>query len=74
MKTGYLKFVRWSEDDKVFIGYCPDLFVGGACHGKNENKVYAELCRLVEADIAQRRRSRLPLPPSATIVALPVAA
>ena len=47
MKTDYLKFVRWSDEDKVFIGYCPDLFLGGACHGKDENKVYAELSRLV---------------------------
>jgi hypothetical protein len=74
MKTDYLKFVRWSGEDKVFVGYCPDLFVGGACHGKNENKVYAELSKLVEDEIAQRRRRRQTLPPSATIVALPVAA
>jgi hypothetical protein len=74
MKIDYLKFVRWSNEDKVYIGYCPDLFIGGACHGKDENKVYAELCHLVEEDVAQRRRSRQPLPPSETIVAMPVAA
>ena len=39
MKIDYLRFVRWSEKDKVCIGYCPDLFIGGACHGKDENKV-----------------------------------
>ena len=74
MKTDYLKFVRWSDEDKIFIGYCPDLFIGGVCHGKNESKVYIELCRLVEEDIAQRRRARLPLPRSGAIVAMPVAA
>jgi hypothetical protein len=74
MKTNYLKFVRWSNEDKVFIGYCPDLFVGGICHGKDETKVYAELSRLVDEDITQRRRAKQPFPPSATIVALPVAA
>ena len=74
MKIDYLKFVRWSDKDKVYVGYCPDLFIGGVCHGKDENKVYAELCRLVDEDIAQRRRAKQPLPPSETIVAMPVAA
>ena len=22
----YLKFVRWSDEDTLYIGYCPDLF------------------------------------------------
>jgi hypothetical protein len=22
----YLKFVRWSDDDRAYVGYCPDLF------------------------------------------------
>ena len=74
MKIDYLKFVRWSEKDKVYVGYCPDLFIGGACHGKDENKVYAELCELVDEDMAQRRRAKQPLPPNETIVAMPVAA
>ena len=74
MKIDYLKFVRWSEKDKVYVGYCPDLFIGGACHGKDENKVYAELCGLVDEDVAQRRRAKQPLPPNETIVAMPVAA
>ena len=28
MKTEdrYLKFVRWSEEDALYVGYCPDLF------------------------------------------------
>ena len=74
MKIDYLKFVRWSEMDKVYVGFCPDLFIGGVCHGKDENKVYAELCALVEEDVAQRRRAKQPLPPHETIVAMPVAA
>jgi hypothetical protein len=74
MKTDYLKFVRWNDDDKVYVGYCPDLFLGGVCHGKDEQKVYAELCRVVTEDIAQRRRAKETLPPHETIVAMPVAA
>jgi hypothetical protein len=33
----YLKFVRWSEEDASYVGYCPDLFPwGGVCEGKEE--------------------------------------
>jgi hypothetical protein len=74
MKIDYLKFVRWSEKDKIYVGYCPDLFIGGICHGKDESKVYSELCELVDEDVAQRRRAKQPLPPNETIVAMPVAA
>ena len=42
MKSDYLKFVQWSEEDRLYVGYCPDLFVGGVCHGKDENKVYSD--------------------------------
>jgi hypothetical protein len=74
LKIDYLKFVRWSEQDKVYVGYCRDLFIGGVCHGKDENKVYAQLNALVDEDIAQRRRAKQTLPPHETIVAMPVAA
>ena len=74
MKIDYLKFVRWSEKDKVYVGYCPDLFIGGICHGNDESKVYSELCELVEEDVTQRRRAKQPLPPSETIVAMAVVA
>ena len=43
----YAKFVEWSEEDKCFIGRCPELMLGGI-HGKDEAKVYAELCAAVE--------------------------
>ena len=36
MKADYLKFVQWSEPDQLFVGYCPDLFIGGVCHGSDE--------------------------------------
>jgi hypothetical protein len=74
MKADYLKFVRWSDEDRSYVGYCPDLFIGGLCHGKDERKVYAELCRLVEEDLADRRRRKLPLPRREAIVALAVVA
>ena len=43
MKTDWLKFVHWRDADRFFIGYCPDLFIGGVCHGRDEQKVYREL-------------------------------
>lgn len=32
----YLRFVKWSDEDQYYIGYCPDLFYGGVCHGEIE--------------------------------------
>jgi hypothetical protein len=73
MKTDYLKFVKWSNEDDLYIGYCPDLFIGGACHGRDERKVYAELCRLVANDLQRRKREKQPLPRREAIVAMHLA-
>lgn len=36
----YLKFVRWSDEDRLYIGYCPDLFpFGGVCHAEAEEEL-----------------------------------
>jgi predicted HicB family RNase H-like nuclease len=43
----YAKFVEWSDEDQCFIGRCPELFAGGV-HGKDEIKVYKELCQAIE--------------------------
>jgi len=72
MKSDYLKFVQWSEADKMFVGYCPDLFIGGVCHGADEQKVYRELTRLVAGEIAERTRTRLALPKKRAQVTIPV--
>jgi hypothetical protein len=69
MKTCYLKFVEWSEEDRLFIGYCPDLFIGGVCHGKKEESVYTDLCRLVDEEITTRKKNRSVLPIRQAIVA-----
>lgn len=56
MKTEdqYLKFVRWSDEDKAYVGYCPDLFPwGGVCHGDDEEQTYRELRELVAEEIKQ---------------------
>jgi predicted HicB family RNase H-like nuclease len=43
----YMKIVEWSDEDGCFVGSAPPL-IGPCCHGKNEAKVYAQLCRIVE--------------------------
>lgn len=43
----YLKIVEWSDEDGCFVGSAPPL-IGQCCHGKDETKVYAELCQIVE--------------------------
>lgn len=70
MKPDYLKFVQWSEADSLFVGYCPDLFIGGVCHGSDEQKVYRELTKLVADEIAESRRAKRKLPEKSALVAL----
>jgi hypothetical protein len=72
MKSDYLKFVQWSEADGLFIGYCPDLFIGGVCHGTDEQKVYRELTELVTQEIVESRRNRRSLPRKRAQVTIPV--
>src|SRR5438876_10915123 len=47
----YTKFVEWSDEDRCFIGRCPELMLGGV-HGNDEAKVYSELCGAVAEMVA----------------------
>ena len=60
----YRRFVQWSDEDQVYIGYCPDLYFGGVCHGDNEEQVYAELCGIIRDEVTHRqeRGEALPTP------------
>jgi predicted RNase H-like HicB family nuclease len=63
----YLKFVRWDEKDRRYVGYCPDLFPWGAvCHAKTEPAAYRQLCALVREEVADLLRERKPLPEPST--------
>ncbi len=63
----YLKYVHWSEEDRCYVGYCPDLFPwGGVCHGKIEQAVFRESCTLVREEPAELKRERKPLPMAST--------
>ena len=57
----YTKIVDWSEEDGCFVGSAPPL-IGECCHGKDEAKVYAELCQIVEEWIEILETDGHPLP------------
>ena len=60
----YHRFVRWSDEDQCYIGYCPDLYFGGVCHGDQEETAYAELRAIVRDETANRltKGEELPAP------------
>ena len=57
----YTLMVEWSEENKTFIGRCPELFLGGV-HGADRAKVYSELCQAVDEHIAIAEEDGIPLP------------
>ena len=57
----YVKYVEWSDEDRCFVGRCPELFLG-AVHGSEEAKVYAELCETVEEWVELLGKDGVPLP------------
>jgi predicted RNase H-like HicB family nuclease len=59
----YAKFVVWSEEDEVYVGSCPGLFLGG-CHGDDEKRVFNELCVIVDEWIEAHKAEGEPLPPA----------
>ena len=63
----YLKFVRWSEEDARYVGYCPDLFPwGDVCEDQGEEETYRRLCELVCEEIEQLTASGAELPAPVT--------
>jgi len=46
----YVKVVEWSDEDKCFVGTCPQLMYGGS-YGNDATKVFVELCKMVEEAI-----------------------
>jgi predicted HicB family RNase H-like nuclease len=59
----FMKLVEWSDEDGCFVGSAPPL-IGPCCHGKDEAKVYAELCRIVAEwiEILETDGRKLPEP------------
>jgi len=61
ISDNYFKIVEWSEEDKCYVGSAPGLFIGGV-HGKNQDKVFKELCDIVEETITIMLKEGRPLP------------
>jgi len=59
----FTKLVEWSKEDGCFVGSAPPI-IGPCCHGDDEAKVYAELCRIVEEWIELLETDGKPLPES----------
>lgn len=69
MKTQdrYLTFIRWSEEDQAYIGYCPDLFpAGGVCHGTTAVDAFAKLYEIVDDTVTVAESNQMALPPALT--------
>ena len=62
----YLMYVDWSEEDQLYLGYCPDLFYGGVCHAETRLAAYAQLVEIVEDDLAHRAAAGQPIPEPAS--------
>jgi len=58
----YTKVVEWSDEDRCFVGSCPELFYGG-CHGDDAKAVFAELCEAIEEAVRLLEEDSKPLPP-----------
>ncbi len=58
----YHKWVEWSEEDRTYLGKCPDLITG--IHGDNPRQVYADLCDVVDEIVSHFEANGRPLPPS----------
>ncbi len=63
IRDNYLKVVEWSEEDQCYIGTSPGLIIGGV-HGRDEAKVFTELCNAIDEaiELLQKNGSALPLP------------
>jgi len=60
-------FTRWSEEDKAYLGHCPDLFpYGGVCHGGTPVEAFTKLCEIVDDMVLTAEEQGIPLPPPNT--------
>ena len=63
----YLKFVKWSDEDGFYVGYCPELFPwGGVCHSAGEEDAYRQLCELVRTEVSELQTAGKELPAPGT--------
>jgi predicted RNase H-like HicB family nuclease len=58
----YHKWVEWSEEDRVYIGKCPDLITG--IHGDDPVALYGELLEVLAEVVTHFQQEGQPLPPA----------
>ena len=58
----YLKIVEWSEKDKCYTGSVPG-WIGKCCHGDDEEKVYKQLCKILDEWIEIYKKDGISPPP-----------
>lgn len=44
----YHRWVAWSAEDQIYIGYCPDLAVGGITHAPTRSEAEELLSEALE--------------------------
>ena len=59
----YLKIVEWSDEDQCYVGSVPG-WIGKCCHGDNEERVYRELCQIVDEWIEIYKKEGMPAFPA----------
>jgi hypothetical protein len=57
----YHRWVAWSEEDQVYIGCCPDLFLGGV-HGDDPIRVAGQLQKAIDEWERDHRESGIDFP------------
>jgi hypothetical protein len=58
----YHRWVAWSEEDQVYLGRCPDLFLGGV-HGKDPIQVAKQLQTVIDEWEIEHGSSASDFPP-----------
>jgi hypothetical protein len=56
----YHKWVEWSDEDRIYIGKCPDVITG--IHGDDPVRLYSELCDVVDEVLQHFIAAGRPLP------------
>jgi predicted RNase H-like HicB family nuclease len=65
----YLSFVQWNDTDRLYVGYCPDLYpAGGVCHGTTKVEAYEKLSEIIDDTVMTAQEQGLQLPEPKTRV------
>ncbi len=67
LQDQYLQYIQWSEEDQVYVGYCPDLFpAGGVCHAETSVEAFKILTEVVEDTVSTAQEKGMTLPSPTT--------